>query len=77
MISGCTDKQTSADAIINNKSNGALTWSYLETLNTTSTILTWRVLVKTMRAKLLSKRFSQIPQFSCGQSTNIDENISW
>lgn len=77
MISGCTDKQTSEDAVINNKYNGALTWSYLETLQTSATILTWRVLVKTMRSKLVDKRFSQIPQFSCGQPTNIDENVFW
>jgi hypothetical protein len=77
MISGCTDKQTSADAYINNKYNGALTWSYLETLKTSSTIRTWRELVKTMRDKLNSNKYSQIPQFSCGQPTNIDETISW
>jgi len=77
MISGCTDKQTSDDAYINNKYNGALTWSYLETLKNNSTTLTWRALVKTMRSKLLSQSFSQIPQFSCGQSTNIDENVCW
>ena len=77
MISGCTDKQTSADAYINNKYNGALTWSYLESLTNISTILTWRKLVKTMRDKLKFNNYSQIPQFSCGQPTNIDENVIW
>jgi hypothetical protein len=77
MISGCTDKQTSADAYINNKYNGALTWSYLETLKTSSKIRTWRELVKTMRDKLKFNNYSQIPQFSCGQPTNIDENVIW
>ena len=76
MISGCTDKQTSADALINNKYNGALTWAYLEALKKNSSILTWRGLVKTMRDNLKSNGYSQIPQFSCGQSTNIDEHIS-
>jgi hypothetical protein len=77
MISGCTDRQTSADAYINTKYNGALTRSYLETLTTSATVLTWRKLVKTMRDYLKSNKFSQIPQFSCGQSTNIDENVCW
>jgi hypothetical protein len=77
MISGCTDRQTSADAYINNKYNGALTWSYLEALTKNSAIITWRKLVKTMRDKLKSNKYSQIPQFACGQSTNIDENIIW
>ena len=77
MISGCTDKQTSADAYINNKYNGALTWSYLEALTKNSAIITWRELVKTMRDKLKSNKYSQIPQFTCGQPTNIDENIIW
>jgi hypothetical protein len=77
MISGCTDKQTSDDAYINNKYNGALTWSYLKTLTTSATILTWRKLVQTMRDNLKSNDFSQIPQLSCGQSANIDENVFW
>lgn len=77
MISGCTDRQTSADAYINNKYNGALTWSYLETLTTSTPGLTWRKLVQTMRDYLKSNKYSQIPQFSCGQPTNIDENVFW
>jgi hypothetical protein len=77
MISGCTDRQASADAYINNKYNGALTRSYLEALTHNSTILTWRKLVKTMRDYLKSNQYSQIPQFSCGQPTNIDENVFW
>ena len=32
MISGCTDLQTSADSVFNNKANGAMTWSLLEGL---------------------------------------------
>ena len=77
MISGCTDRQTSADAYINNKYNGALTWAYLQALTTIAPALTWRKLVQTMRDNLKSNNYSQIPQFSCGQPSNIDENISW
>ena len=68
MISGCMDVQTSADAFINNKSQGAMTWSFLETLNTKSN-LSWNDLVVNMR-NLLRTQFEQIPQFSCGK--NVD-----
>ena len=77
MISGCTDKQTSADAYINNKYNGALTWSYLESLTNISAIITWRKLVQTMRDKLKSNKYSQLPQFACGKPTDIDKNVIW
>lgn len=68
MISGCMDVQTSADAFINSKSQGAMTWSFLETLNTKSN-LSWNELVVNMR-NLLKTQYEQIPQFSCGK--NVD-----
>lgn len=74
MISGCTDKQTSSDAFFNNKAQGAMTWSFLEALQT-QPLLTWRQLVKSMRAKLKESKFKQIPQFSSGKITNIDMKI--
>lgn len=74
MISGCTDNQYSADAYIKNKPQGAMTWSFLETLNENNT-LTWKQLVKTMRDKLLISHFDQLPQISCGKKTNIDMPI--
>jgi len=77
MISGCTDKQTSEDAYINNTYNGALTWSYLQALTNNLSIRTWRELIKTMRDTLKSNKYSQTPQFSCGLSTNIDEPVFW
>ena len=77
MISGCTDKQTSEDAYINNRFNGALTWSYLNVLRSNPSNLTWQKLVKMMRDTLKSNNHSQIPQFSCGKPTNIDETIRW
>ena len=77
MISGCTDKQTSEDAYINNTYNGALTWSYLESLTNNSLHITWRELIKTMRDKLKSNKYSQLPQFACGQPTDIDKNVIW
>lgn len=74
MISGCTDNQTSADAVFNNKANGAMTWALLETLKSSSTI-SWRELVKNMRTLLKNSKFTQIPQLSSGKFVDIDKQI--
>ena len=74
MISGCTEKQTSADAFINNKAQGAMTWSLLESLKT-SQPKTWRELVKSMRGLLKTSEYEQIPQFSSGTFVDIDSKV--
>ena len=75
MISGCTDNQTSADAFINNKASGALTWSLLESLKEKKPNGNWRELIKSMRDKLKTSEFEQIPQFSSGTFVNIVEAV--
>ena len=73
MISGCTDNQTSADAWLDSKANGAMTWSLLKTINEPRTYqCTWRQLVTEMRALLQESGFDQIPQLSTGRFENID-----
>ena len=74
MISGCSDYQTSADAVINNKANGAMTWSLLETLKQKPNC-NWRELIKTMRDLLKDSQYDQIPQFSSGTFENIDASV--
>jgi uncharacterized caspase-like protein len=74
MISGCTDNQTSADAVFDNKPNGAMTWSLLESLKQKPNV-NWRELVKTMRDLLKTSQFTQIPQFSSGNFLDIDKEI--
>jgi hypothetical protein len=71
MISGCSDYQTSADAFINNKAAGAMTWSLLESLKQTPKC-SWRELIKSMRNLLKNSQYDQIPQFSSGTFENID-----
>jgi len=73
MISGCTEHQTSADAYINNKFQGAMTWSLLESLKLPQT--SWRTLIKTMRKLLKDSKYTQIPQFASGNFVNIDSNV--
>jgi len=74
MISGCTDEQTSADAFINNKYSGAMTWSLLESLKETPNCK-WRELIKSMRDKLKQSEYEQVPQFSSGTFVNIDDEV--
>ena len=74
MISGCTDNQTSADAVFGGKAAGAMTWSLLESLKQKPNV-NWRELVKTMRDLLKTSQFTQIPQFSSGNFVDIDKQI--
>ena len=74
MISGCTDEQTSADAVINNKATGAMTWALLEGLKQNPNC-SWRELIKTMRDLLKKSQYTQIPQFSSGLFVNIDNKV--
>jgi hypothetical protein len=73
MISGCMDSQTSAESIINNNIQGAMTWSFIETINKNSNV-SWRELLKSMR-DLLKKSFTQIPQLSTDSFYDIDSKI--
>lgn len=74
MISGCSDYQTSAEAIINNKATGAMTWSFSEALKQKDNC-SWRELVKSMRDLLKTSQYDQIPQFSSGLFENIDAQV--
>ena len=74
MISGCNDYQTSADSVFNNRPNGAMTWSLLESLKQKPNC-NWRELVKSMRDLLKNSDYDQIPQFSSGTFENIDAAI--
>jgi hypothetical protein len=74
MISGCMDTQTSADSFINNISQGALTWSFIDCIKKKPNS-SWRELLKTMRDLLKTKGYSQIPQLSTDSFYNIDSKL--
>ena len=74
MISGSSDLQTSDDAVINDKAQGALTWAFLETFNSQKN-LTWKQLLQNMRDLLKNKGFSQIPQLSSGKFIDIETSF--
>ena len=71
MISGCNDVQTSSDANINNKNQGAMTWAFLEAFKSEKNI-TWRNLLIKMRDLLKKSNFTQLPQLTSGSFFNID-----
>lgn len=86
MISGCRDNQTSADASIEGKYNGALTWSVLKALkaaraarrrgearSVTIAPPTWEALVKDIRTRLMG--YSQVPQFSCCKKEQLKARV--
>jgi hypothetical protein len=74
MISGCKDNQTSADAYINKTAQGAMTWSFLETINKNPS-LSWLDIVKNMRTLLKSNGYVQIPQLSSNKDLDIGNNF--
>ncbi|EXJ67822.1 uncharacterized protein A1O5_09168 [Cladophialophora psammophila CBS 110553] len=72
MFSGCKDEQTSADAFINGRHVGAMSWAFLETMKTD---VDWNMsyvqILQNTRA-LLQQRYSQVPQLSCGYPFDLN-----
>jgi hypothetical protein len=75
MISGCNDAQTSADAYIDKKYQGAMTWAFISVITTLTTPPSWRDLLVKMRAKLKTSQFTQLPQLSSGCFIDIDKVV--
>ena len=65
-ISGCRDSQVSMETFINNKSQGALTNAFINSLSGTET---WKELIQLLRTKLIG----QTPQLSSSKMIDINE----
>jgi metacaspase-1 len=63
LLSGCKDNQTSADAYINGRYNGALTWALVSTLKA-NPYTTYTTEHKTILSKLSVSGYNQEPQMS-------------
>ena len=76
MISGCKDSQTSADAYVNlngkNTSSGAMTYSFLKSIQQLGTNISLKVLIESMRTILKKDGYDQIPQLSSGKEIDIN-----
>ena len=62
LITGCRDTQTSADAFINNRFNGALTFGLVEAIRAAKGLLTYRELHERAAAVVKKRKFEQVPQ---------------
>jgi len=76
MLSGCNDNQISADAYINNTFQGAMSWAFIETLNS-NPLISWNTLLQNMRGLLKKKRFKQLPQLSSAKMMDIQTLVSF
>jgi hypothetical protein len=74
LITGCRDTQTSADAFINGRYNGALTFSLVDAIRRSKGKLTYNELHDRAAATLKTRRFDQVPQLE-GRKTNFDRPL--
>ncbi len=74
LISGCADNQTSADALIQNKWAGALTYSFL-TLLKSNPNYAWNTFLKDLNCFLKVNGYSQRPVLSCGNTKIINTKV--
>ena len=79
MISGCRDDQTSADTYVNYLNNdissGAMTYSFLQTIQQLGVNINLKTLIENMRKILKDNGFPQIPQLSSGNQLDISKTI--
>jgi hypothetical protein len=68
------NSQTSSEAFIENKAQGALTWSFIDCINKTPNC-SWRELLKNMRDSLKNNQFTQIPQLSTDSFYDINSKL--
>ncbi|CAN5858935.1 caspase family protein [soil metagenome] len=62
LITGCRDTQTSADAFINGRYNGALTFGLVEAIRAAKGDLTYRELHDRASSVIKKRKFEQVPQ---------------
>lgn len=76
LISGCKDEQTSADAYINRKYQGALTWALFATLEKHNyQPLAYKDLLFEIQNLLKTNKYEQVPQLSSGQFIDLKQNF--
>ena len=74
-ISGCRDYQTSADALINDKYQGALTFTFLKTLNDFNFNLTAKQAIERMKTYLGENGYTQIPTLAMSKKHILDDLV--
>lgn len=74
-ISGCYDSQTSADAHLENKYQGAMTFAFFKIMEDSNFSITGRQLAKRMKKYLNDNGYEQIPTLSMTKKEHLDELI--
>lgn len=74
LITGCRDNQTSADAFLDGRFNGALTFALVQAIRATKGTLTYRELHQRASAVIKKRKFEQVPQLE-SRKTQIDSLI--
>ena len=74
LVSGCLDEQTSAEAFINNKYQGALTYAFIKVFETSNN---YQSLLTNIRAVLKADGYSQLPQLSSGEPLDTTAPLSF
>lgn len=77
-ISGCRDPQTSADAYVEKKFQGAMTWGLLKSITTLTgqkKPLTYRCIMKNLLLLMKQNGYEQIPQISSGRKLDLDSPL--
>ena len=74
-ISGCRDNQTSADAYINGKFQGALTFAFIKTMEDFNYNFTSKQIVRRLKNYLNSNNYPQIPTLSLSKTSLLNELI--
>lgn len=69
-VSGCMDTQTSADTFKDNESQGAMTWSFVKTLESFGKSVKLTDMLASMRQLLKVNLYDQVPQLSMGRATD-------
>jgi hypothetical protein len=77
MLSGSMDRQTSSEGVANGIYVGALTYSFLEIVNSfNKNQMKWKHLLYNTRGYLKQAGFDQVPQLSSGQAPSL-ESLVW
>jgi hypothetical protein len=74
LITGCRDTQTSADAYINGRYNGALTFALVEAIRKARGRLTYSDLHSRASSVLKTRKFDQVPQLE-GRKASFDRPL--
>ena len=74
LITGCRDTQTSADAFINGRYNGALTFALVDAIRKSKGRLTYRQWHDRTAEVLKARKFEQVPQLE-GRTSRFDSPL--